>query len=183
MTPLPIGPCRTKHSQRFWGPQILPNQAGSRVCQKHACVFWRTLANPQLFLDPGPRGPGNPFSDLFQNFPGKGLFDPSRWPTISQGLWVQWAPNPLPNLHSPVWVRPKRGRPQRIWVCLFLYGHPGILMTLVSWNAAFLKRLRLRSVCVCVLKRSVPKRVFEGGGYLMESPKGGCDLGTCVVKR
>ena len=49
---------------------------------------------------------------------------------------------------------------------------------LVSQNAAFLKRLRLHSVCVCVLKRGVLKRVFQGGGYPMESPKRGCDLGT-----
>ena len=50
-------------------------------------------------------------------------------------------------------------------------------------NAAFLKRLRLCSVCICVLKRGVLRRVFQGGGYLMESPKRGCDLGPCVLKR
>ena len=36
------------------------------------------------FLTPGPRGLGNPFSDFFWSFPRRGLFDPCRWPTISQ---------------------------------------------------------------------------------------------------
>ena len=35
-------------------------------------------------LTPGPRGPGNPFSDFFRSFSGRGLFDSCRWPTISQ---------------------------------------------------------------------------------------------------
>ena len=29
---------------------------------------------------------------------------------------------------------------------------------------------------------AVPKRVFQGAGSSMESPKRGCDLGACVVE-
>ena len=38
----------------------------------------------ELFLAPGPRGPGNPVSDFFRSFLGRGLFNPCRWPTMSQ---------------------------------------------------------------------------------------------------
>ena len=38
----------------------------------------------RAFLTPGPRGPGNPFSDFFRSFLGRGLFDPCRRPTMSQ---------------------------------------------------------------------------------------------------
>ena len=40
------------------------------------------------------------------------------------------------------------------------------------------KRLHLRSVCVCFLKRA-----FEGGRSPTESPKSGCNLKTCVARR
>ena len=37
-----------------------------------------------LSSTPGPRGPGNPFSDFFRSFLGRGLFDSCRRPTMSQ---------------------------------------------------------------------------------------------------
>ena len=36
------------------------------------------------FPTPGPRGPGNPFSDFFGSFLGRGLSDSCRRPTMSQ---------------------------------------------------------------------------------------------------
>ena len=48
-------------------------------------LFWASST-------PGPRGPGNPFSDFFRSFLGRGLFDSCRRPTMSQFL-------PLVNLN------------------------------------------------------------------------------------
>ena len=50
---------------------------------------------------------------------------------------------------------------------------PSVLKRSVPKALAFAFGSRLRS------KRSVLKRVFLGGCCLMESPKRGCDLGTC----
>ena len=52
-----------------------------------------------------------------------------------------------------------------------------LALSSVSQDAAFLKRSRLCSVCVCVLST-----VFWRGCSLMASPQKCCDLGTCVVK-
>ena len=41
-----------------------------------------------LFLAPGPRDPGNPFSDFFRSFPGRGFLTPvdgQRYPNPSLG--------------------------------------------------------------------------------------------------
>ena len=40
----------------------------------------------EVFWTPGPRGPGNPFSDFFQSFLGRGLFDSCRRPTTCGDL-------------------------------------------------------------------------------------------------
>ena len=53
-----------------------------------------------------------------------------------------------------------------------------VLKRCVPKTLAFAFGLRLRSKTRCVLRR-----VCQGGGYLVESPKRGCDLGTCVLKR
>ena len=47
----------------------------------------------------------------------------------------------------------------------------------VPKTLAFAFGLRLRSKTRCFKTRVL------GRGYLMEGPKGGCDLGPCVVKR
>ena len=54
-------------------------------------VFFRVFGPFSTFFDffwasstPGPRGPGNPFSDFFRSFLGRGLFDSCRRPTMSQ---------------------------------------------------------------------------------------------------
>ena len=38
----------------------------------------------RVFWTPGPRGPGNPFSDFFRTFLGRGLFDSCGMPLMSQ---------------------------------------------------------------------------------------------------
>ena len=72
----PRDPCKTSAgSQHFTCGSNLHALNRSALCFRLSFDFFFELKGV---------GPGNPFSDFFQSFPGRGLFDPCRWATISQ---------------------------------------------------------------------------------------------------
>ena len=65
------------------GPRVnTPPKKKSKTSRKRAKNPKKNLKNSHFwlffapFLTPGPRGPGNPFSDFFGSFPGEGLLTP-----------------------------------------------------------------------------------------------------------
>ena len=87
-TPL-TGKLRRKSEKGFPRPLGPGVKKGSKKSRKWLFFklfwgFWLVFDFCSGMLTPGPRGPGNPFSDFFWSFPGRGLFDSCRWPTISQ---------------------------------------------------------------------------------------------------
>ena len=91
--PLPRKP-RKKSEKGFPGPQ----GGGSKNSKNDNFLFSGFLLvfdSFSSFFSPGAERPGNPFSDCFRDFLGRGLFDPCRRPTMSQHLPQSYLKNLL----------------------------------------------------------------------------------------
>ena len=75
------------------GPKKLEKESKMTIFQPFS-GFWFGFDSfstfSELFGSRGRGGAGNPFSDFFRNFLGRGLFDPCKRPTISQCYTALW---------------------------------------------------------------------------------------------
>ena len=77
-----------KRGSRGLSEKKLEKESRMTIFQVFFRVFDSFSTLFRVFLTPGPRGPGNPFSNFFRSFLGRGLFDPCRRPTMSQDYWL-----------------------------------------------------------------------------------------------